>query len=148
MVTTSEVPEHPGPAPLAPLVPLEAWQRLAARLEALIDELARARLVHEDAFVHITDDVFVGSAADAFRWALGGQLRRSRALEAALRQDLEHVRTLLARGRQLAHEHELAMGRWQRALSAHHRGVLALGRGPIAVPEGAAAAWAVGRGRP
>jgi hypothetical protein len=148
MVATLGVPEHPGPAPVAPLVPFEAWQRLAASLGALIDELARARRVHEDAFGHITDDVFVGAAADAFRWALAGQLRRSSALEALLHQDLEHVRTLIARGQDLARQHEVAMARWQRAVSEHHQAVLSIGRGPIAVPGDAGAAWVRPRGLP
>jgi hypothetical protein len=148
MVVTLGVPEHPGPAPVAPVVPIAALQRLAARLGALIDELARARRVHEDAFGHITDDVFVGAAADAFRWALAGQLRRSLALEALLQQDLEHVRTLIARGQELARQYDLAMARWQRAVSEHHQAVFALGRGPIDVPGHAGAAWTWRRGLP
>jgi hypothetical protein len=139
---------HPGPPPVAPLLPVLALQRLVARLEDLLDELDRARQVHDDAFLCITNDRFTGAAGREFRAALAGQLRRARDLEEPLQRDLDHVRWLLAQARAMQDRHELATRQWERQVASWRASMLAGGHGPVPVPRDEPAMWARQRGLP
>jgi hypothetical protein len=139
---------HPGPAPIAPLLPVVGLQRLAAQLEVLVDEVNRTRWVHEDAFDCITNDRFAGSAGDDFRERLAGQLRRAAGLRTALLEDLDHVRWLLAQARTMQDRHELALQAWHREVATWQRAVLEAGLGPTRPPRREPAQWARQRGLP
>jgi hypothetical protein len=136
------LPTPPGHRPVAPLLPVPALQRLAAQLEQLVDALSRTRWRHEDAFSSITDDRFAGEAADSFRYALAGQLRRAGALRTSLDHDLDHVHHLLAQARAMQQRHEDAVRSWELRRDRYHDEVLALGRGPIVVHEAHPTDWA------
>jgi hypothetical protein len=144
--TATALPAPPGPRPVAPLLPVPALQRLAVQLGELIDDLSRTRSRHEEAFPAVTDDRFAGEAADSFRSALAGQLRRAGALRTALTHDLDDVHHLLARARAMQQRYEDAVRSWELRRDRYHEEVLALGRGPVVVPEPHPADWARRRG--
>jgi hypothetical protein len=136
------LPTPPGPCPIAPLLPVPALQRLAAKLEELVFTLHRMRSRHEDAFDAIAADRFAGEAADSFRYALAGQLRRAGALRTSLGHDLDQVRHLLALAGTMQQRHEDAVRTWELRRDRYHDEVLALGRGPIVLPEPHPSDWA------
>jgi hypothetical protein len=135
------LPTPPGPRPVAPLLPVPALQRLAAKLEELVDELSRTRWRHEDAFDTIAADRFAGEAADGFRYALAGQLRRAGALRTSLGHDLAHVDQLLAQARAMQQRYEDAVSTWELRRDRYHDEVLALGRGPVVLPDPHPSDW-------
>jgi hypothetical protein len=96
----------------------------------LLDELARTRRAHEDAFECVAPDRFEGRAGDDVRWHLAGQLRRCQALEARLAEDLQQVRHLLVQAMALEDRHRDALATWHRRREQWHAHLLSQGHGP------------------
>jgi hypothetical protein len=123
-----------GSPPLAPTIPHAELRQLEAAIEALLDELGRARRAHEDAFECIAPARFTGATGDEVRWHVAGQLRRGRALEEQLDDDLRHVRRLRAQAMVLDDRHQEALAEWQRRRTEWRASLLARGDGPIRPP--------------
>jgi hypothetical protein len=106
----------PGPPPRAPVLPSVELDRLRAAVEQLRATLSTVVDRHEAVLDEaVGPDRFVGVTADGFRRELVGQLRRIRALQAQLAQDLGEVDDLSAELRSRQARHDAERHEWQRA---------------------------------
>ena len=109
---------HPGPRPQAIVLP-DAQIRLAMqRIEELLVELDRLASVHDDVVV-VGDLDFGGRSGQSYRLGIGRLLTDLASQRAALRDQLEQLRTGLARGQVERAARANAIAHWERRMAAY-----------------------------